>query len=1088
MKSYMKISEIINAVRYKHKSIFKTMILVTASVFCSANSVYAISDRNEISEIKETAQSAITITGLVTDGDGNPLIGVTVSVKGTTTGVMTDLEGRYSIRVPEGKSLEFTYIGFNTETREIKKGETSINIRMVESSVDLEDVVIIGYGQQKKESVVSAINTVTSKELAVTGRSLANSIAGQIAGVIAIQPSGEPGYDDSNFWIRGVSSFAGGTNPLIVVDGVPRGSFSNIPVDEIETFTVLKDAAATAVYGAEGANGVVLVTTKRGKAQKTAISFNMEQTMKTPIRLPEILDSYRTLNLYNEARWNDDGNPLRDWVAPFSDETLEKYRTGADPDLYPNTNWMDLLKDHTYTSRYTINFRGGGDKVRFFVSGAYYTEDGIYKGNPIEDYDANLKYERYNLRSNIDMDITKTTKMSVDMSGFYVQQNAPRSSADRLFSAFTIFPTYLIPMVYSDGTFSDHPLNTDVNAERANPYNLLNNVGYTKNWEVTVQTRVGLEQKLDIITKGLSWKGAVSFDSFTQGRIDRAKEAQSFFAEGRDADGKLILKQIKAGSALANPTSSASSGEKKIYLETSLNYDRLFAEKHAVTGLILYNQKESQYQRRDNGIEMLPYRKQSVVARGTYGFDNRYYLEASFGMTGSENFAKGHRWGFFPAVGAAWTVSQESFMKSAENTLSKLRFRVSYGRTGNDQLSNDLSRFPYREKVNEGASGYPLGITQGSGGGGTNNPGNGIVESDYATPLLKWEIEDKFNLGMDLGLLRGKVDLGIDYFRNNRHAILMRRNTIPSAAGLRVSPMQNFGKTENQGIDASLVVRHEIGNVSLAARGNITYTKNKVIEYDEIPQVYKYQQYTGNSIGQPLLYIAEGLYTPDDFIITTDPHSKKQTYKLKEGLPVPGAIVSPGDIKYRDLNGDGVIDTYDRTYDNGFYPSSSPGIVYGFGLNAEWKGFNVGVFFQGVTNVSANLLNKVENFVPFVRGVEYQSVRTEGLNRWRSEDPYNQDVIYPRLHSTSFSNNLEWSTWWHRDASFLRLKNIEFGYTFEKKLVQKVKLEGIRLYVQGQNLHTWDNIKFWDPELRDARSGAKYPMSASWTLGLDVTF
>lgn len=423
---------------------------------------------------------------------------------------------------------------------------------MVESSVDLEDVVIVGYGQQKKESVVSAINTVTSKELAVTGRSLANSIAGQIAGVIAIQPSGEPGYDDSNFWIRGVSSFAGGTSPLIVVDGVPRGSFSNIPVDEIETFTVLKDAAATAVYGAEGANGVVLVTTKRGKAQKTAISFNMEHAMKTPIRLPEILDSYRSLNLYNEAIWNDAGNPLAGWVAPFSDDVLEKYRTGVDTDLYPNTNWMDLLRDHTYTSRYTINFRGGGDKVKFFVSGAYYNEDGIYKGNPIENYDANLKYERYNLRSNIDMDITKTTKMTVDMSGFYVQQNAPRSTADRLFSAFTIFPTHLIPMVYSDGTFSDHPLNTDANAERANPYNLLNNVGYTKNWEVTVQTRVGLEQKLDFITDGLSWKGSMSFDSFTQGRIDRAKEAESYYAEGRDADGNLILKQIKAGSALAN--------------------------------------------------------------------------------------------------------------------------------------------------------------------------------------------------------------------------------------------------------------------------------------------------------------------------------------------------------------------------------------------------------------------------------------------------------------------------------------------------------------------------------------------------------
>ncbi|MDR0728651.1 MAG: TonB-dependent receptor [Prevotellaceae bacterium] len=1034
------------------------------------------------------------ISGLVTESDGNPMVGVSIVVTATRAATLTDADGRYTIAAAPGDVIEYSFLGYVPEKRTVTANETTINVRMIISAISMDEIVVVGYGQQKKESVVASINTVTFRELAVTGRGLSNTLAGQLAGIIAIQPSGEPGYDDSNFWIRGVSSFAGGTNPLIIIDGVPRSKadMNNIPVDEIETFSVLKDAAATSVYGSEGANGVVLVTTKRGLPQKTAISVNVEHSIRTPLRTPQSLDSYRTLNLYNEAEWNMAGNPLVNWLPTYDDRTLENYRTGVDPDLYPNTNWLDLLKSHTTVQRYTINFRGGNERVRFFTSGAYYTEDGLYNSNTVENYNANLKYERYNLRSNIDMDITKTTKLTVDLSGYFVKQNAPGTTANDLWSIISMAPRHLFPMIYSDGTFAEHPsysAGSVGTAERANPFNLLNNMGYTKNWEVTVQSRVNLVQDLSVLTEGLSWRGAVSFDAFTQGRINRDKEAESYHSRARDTEGNLIYSQIRGGSALGNPYSSSSSGERKIYIETALDYSRKFG-KHDVTGLVLYNQKESQYQSRSVGLEMLPYRKQSIVARATYGYDSRYLLEASMGMTGSENFAEGHRWGIFPAIGAAWWISHEAFWEKIEPVVNKLKLRVSYGKTGNDILPGDMDRFPYREQLNDGSNGYNYTWTGGAGvsnnGQGSGSPGNGIVEDVFATPQLGWEIENKFNVGFDFGMFDGRIDASVDYFFNKRYDILIYRQTIPTATGFRVNPIQNFGQTENQGIDFNIVGKQAIGDVMLTARLNYTFAKNTIVETDEIPQSYAYQAYTGQSINQPIMYIAEGLYTPDDFIITyhSDGH---QTYVLKDGYPDPKTDIAPGDIRYRDLNGDGEINDYDRTYINGFYPTNAPQIVYGFGLTAEWKGFSLGAFFQGSDRISMYLLNKVENFYPFQRSIDDAALRSEALNRWRAEDPYNQDVLFPRLRTSGNGNNTRASTWWYRDAGFIRLKNVELGYTFNPVFLQKLRVSSVRLYIQGENLYTWDDVKFWDPEIT-SRSGARYPISSTWTFGLDVTF
>jgi TonB-linked SusC/RagA family outer membrane protein len=1071
--------------------IVKIMLLFLFSHFnfVAAQNSSGTGKPNEIENKSESKK--FTLTGLLTDDEGNPMIGVTIAVKGSSIGVVSDPDGQYSIRVQEGDVLEYSYLGYNKEEKVVKPGMNG-NLRMTESSVSLDDVVVIGYGQQKKESVVSSITTITSKELSMPNRNLTNNLAGQIAGVIAIQRSGEPGNDDASFWIRGQSSYAGGTSPLVLIDGIPR-RMQDIDVDEIETFTVLKDAAATAVYGAEGANGVVLITSKRGKSQKTSMTFNAQYSAVTPTRMPELLDSYNYVTLFNEAKWNEAGNPTSGYIPYYDDETLGKYLSGEDQDLYPNTNWMDLLRDQTHSQRYTINFRGGSERVKFFVSGAYYSENGIFKSNSIDKYDANIGLERYNLRSNVDFKLTGTTDMSIDMSAQYVTRETPAvpnsdgKDSDKLFSVMTRFPTHLIPLMYSDGTFSE-PLMYDPANDRANPYNLLNHSGYKKYWNVYTQSKVSLTQKLDFITEGLSVKGIISFDSDFANILQRVKTPETFNATGRDADGVLIKNQKTAGTALGNPSLTGHNGSKKIYLETSLNYNRTFAEKHDVTGTVVYMQKETQYQNRA-GVELLPYRKQSVVGRGTYGYDNRYMLEASFGATGSENFMEGHRWGIFPAIGAAWYVSHEKFMKPVEDVLSTLKFRASYGMTGNDVLKagNDETRFAYRESFATNGAGYNFGMTPGTGGGASNGVGNAVLEELFQMPSLTWEKERKVNLGVDVGLFRGRVDLTVDYFTNRRNNILIQRNTIPTASGFRNTPWQNFGITTNKGVDGTFLIRHSIGKVNLSARGNFTYAKSNVVEKDEIPQLYSYQNETGRVIKSRLIYVAEGLYTPDDFVITTNPATGAMSYQLKSDLPDPGSNVRPGDIKYADLNNDGTIDAYDMSRDHGFY-TEDPQLVYGFGLNVEWKGIYAAIFFQGTGNASINLMSKVTNFIPFYAGSDASSARVEALDRWQATDPYNQDVLYPRLTSLKNDYNLRESTWWYRDASFLRLKNLEFGYDFNKRLVQKLNMTNLRIYVQGTNIAVWDKINYWDPELGNSNSGTKYPICGTWTIGLDVTF
>lgn len=1060
--------------------------LALRRMFEPTNLTFKFSKKQIVLTLKEvqTGKKGVgkTVSGIVTDASGEPIIGATVMVKGTVNGVLTDVDGKYTINVREGDMLEYRYIGYNGVDQKVKDKEV-MNIVLPESNLNLDEVVVVGYGSQKKESVVSSVNSVKLADVAIPARSLSNTIAGQVAGVIAIQRSGEPGNDDASFWIRGQSSYAGGTSPLVLVDGVPR-NMNDIDTDEIESFTVLKDAAATAVYGSEGANGVVLITSKRGRTQKTIVTFNAQYSVATPTRMPELMNSWDYLAMWNEASWNEANNP--DWNsymqsgAPYTAEALEMYRSGADTDLYPNSIWTDLLSKNTQNQRYTINFRGGSEKTKFFVSGAYYKENGMFKSNPLDDYNANINLQRYNLRSNVDMDITRTTKLSVDMSGQYKTKNNPGNTSDQIFKHILVFPTHLVPMMWSDGTASVVSGEGD---GRFNPYNLLNYSGYTKQWSASLQTKATLKQQLDFITKGLSAQGSISFDADFSSTMKRTMSPDKYDVTGRDENGNLIKQLVASGSPLSDATYSASTGVKKIYIEAQLNYARTFNKKHDVTGTLVYNQKETQYQN-VTGTNLLPHRKQNLVMRGTYAYDGRYVLEASFGATGSENFAPGNRWGIFPAVGGAWNLHAEKFMQKGKmpDIINKLRLRASYGLTGNDNTGSD--RFVYRETLSDSSSDYIyLGLT-GAGGSLTNNYGK-VYENSFAAPYLSWEVERKANFGIDLGLFRGRVDITADYFNNRRKNILIERVTIPTATGFRNNPWQNFGITTNEGFDASIVLKHNVGDWALSARGNITYAVNKIIEEDEIPQLYSWMAQTGTSIGVNRIYVADRLFTDDDFIITPK-EDGSYNYRLKEGIATYDANVKPGDIKYKDLNGDGEINDYDRTYYSGIYPNN-PQIVYGFGVNIQYKGIYAGAFFQGVGRSSVNLKSQTSYFIPFAKGRDQSSARVEAADHWSASNPDNMDVLYPRLHTSEYTNNTLESTWWYRSGSFLRLKNVELGYQFDKKLVQKLKMQNLRVYVQGSNLAVlFDDIKYWDPEI--GNSGARYPVSATWTFGLDVTF
>ena len=1043
------------------KGLYRFLMLITLFISAGITSVYAQDDGKR------------RITGTVTDENGQPLPGAYVYIKGTEVGTTTNLDGMYVIDINQTDELTFSFISYLEQTIKPRSASNTLNVSLKPDTNALEEAVAVAYGAQKRQAIVSSLSTITTDDLKVTSTNITSSIQGQLPGLIAVQRNAEPGRDDAEFWIRGVSSFKGGTSPLVLVDGVER-SITDLDADEIESFSLLKDAAATAMYGAEGANGVILVTTKRGHIGKQQISLRVEQNLSVPYRIPDFVDSWDYMRLANEALVNDGMEPM------YSDDVIDLHESGADPDLYPNAQWTDLIARTIHGQRYTLSFRGGTENAKYFVTGGYQQKDGVFKKNPESKYNSNFSYDRFNLRSNIDLKVSKTTQLSIDLAGQYTTRRTANRSPDDVFVFMLHTPPHLFPMVYSDGTVSTYP-GGETDANNRNPYYMLYQQGYRREFQTNIQSRVNLRQDLHFITEGLSARGAVSFDLENTLSKLRNYGPSKYHATGRDPEtGALIYNQIVAGSPDVKEVEiTGNTYDRQIYVEAALEYNNTFAGKHAVGAMLLYNQKE----RQKNG-EALVYRTQGLVGRITYGYDNRYFIEANFGYTGSETFAKKNRFGFFPAVGASYMISNESwYPEGLKRVLSSAKVRASFGRTGNDDTGT--SRFLYRATFSESGHTFNQGI---SSGGATNGLGAGIYDLQFENLTLGWEIEDKTNVGLDLSFFNRAIQIQADYFYNIRSAILLQRNTIPQYAGFHQNPWQNYGRVRNQGLDASIDMMKSFGDWKVSARGTFTFARNKVLEIDELTPSEEYQRVTGTRINEQELYIAERLYTIDDFIVTKNDNGT-DSYALRPGLPQPalGGIIGPGDIKYVDMNHDGIIDTNDKVRGVG-HPYQTPEINFGFGFNVEWKGIYASVFFSGVANTSILLASGNSTFWPFNWGVEKGNYRTAFLNRWTTENP-SQDVVYPRLH-VGYGNSIndEPSTWWLRDGSFLRLKNAEIGYVLPEKALRTLKISGLRIYLLGENLCVFDHIKFWDPEQGNRNKGVSYPMQHSFTLGVQLDF
>lgn len=999
-----------------------------------------------------------SISGRVMNTEGKLLEGVSVTEKGTSNATMTDHRGAFVLNLTSSDPVvEFRFVGY--ETQEIKVGDQKvIDISLKDNLAALDEVVVVGFGTQKKASVVGAITNVEPEKLQLTpSRSLSNNLAGMVSGVIAVQRSGNPWFNNSDFWIRGISTFTGNANPMVLVDGVER-SLHDIDPEEIESFSVLKDAAASAVYGVRGANGVIMINTKRGKIGKPQVDARFERAYTSPIKLLDYVGSVRYLELMNEMN-------LDNGQAPFvSDEVLLNYQNQTDPELYPDINWWDIVaKDNASLSKTNLSVNGGSDILRYSLVLGYYDEDGIIRRDPNQEWDSSLKVKRYNIRSNVDVNVTSSTLLRINLGGFLQTKNAPPGNSESdvgIFYQAMRIPPYIHPPVYADGRIPRV-------FAKENPWAWATQRGFEKMNHSKIEGLTSIEQDLKFITEGLKIKGTFAFDKFSGNSVTRSKNPDYYSpASARDADGNLITTISDHGEQFLGHSTGAQWGDQSIYLEGMLSYNRLFNNVHDINSMLLYNQKD--YDRGD----ALPYRNQGFAGRFSYTYDNRYVGEFNFGYNGSENFAKGKRFGFFPAAALGWIISEESFMEPLRDVISNLKIRGSVGKAGNSILGQDLwtHRFAYISTI----------VNTGSYNWGSEPPfvyRLGRAEGDVGVPNLTWETVTKRNIGFELGLWDNSVTYIVDIFKESRKDIFMERKNVPGHAGFNKAVWANFGKVDNQGVDMSLNVNRRLNDDWLiTAIANYTYAKNKIVEIDEpLSIIGTYRSATGRPVGQLFGLVAEGLFTEDDF---------DQEGKLKEGIPVQNFSdvnnLRPGDIKYKDMNGDGMINTLDRTAIGG---TRVPQVIYGFGANIKYKAVDFGFFFQG-SGKTHQILGG-ESWLPgSVLGAG--NIFSNIDDRWTAENP-SQDVFWPRLGNRATANNEQASTWWLRDMSLLRLKNVEIGYIFPPHLTKRIGVRNCRLFVRGSNMLTFSKFKLWDPEL-ETTDGLKYPQMKSVSFGLNVNF
>lgn len=1008
--------------------------------------------KKQTTGLSHVSQQTISVKGNVRDQSGEPMAGVNVIVEGTTIGTMTDSNGNFTLNVPSTSiKIKFSYIGYEDQIVLIKNNR-NLNITLNENSEMLDEVQIIGYGTQKKITVTGAVSSVGTKDILKSPvPNVAQALTGKVPGLSTIQYSGQPGADDPAIFVRGIGSLdAKRAAPLVMVDGVER-SFFRLDPNEIENITVLKDASATAVFGVRGANGVILVTTKRGEEGKAQISVSTSASLQKPIRLYEYANSYDYAVAFNEKLTNDGASPV------FGEKILDAFKNHTDPLLYPDMDWMELiLKPTSFQSQHNLSISGGTDRVRYFTSVGILTQNGLFRSFDAG-YNSNFTYNRYNYRANLDIDVTRSTLLKINLGGRLEDTKEPNTKSN-LFTFLTRVTPFGGAGLYDGKWIHTSPDNIgwDKGAlENADPFECFFGKGYNQRIYNEINLDLSLQQKLDFLTKGLSLNIKGSYNSGYTHRKNRYKEIPYYTAHRDPETNELFFRKFREESQLYFEESTDRG--RNWYLEGSLNYDRKFG-KHQVGALILYNQWRDQYpDPAQFDYVSIPRGYVGLVGRATYNFDNRYMVDFNVGYNGSENFAPGHRYGIFPAFSAGWILSEEKFMKN-QSFINYLKIRGSYGIVGND-LMNTKSRFFYLpDAYNPYGTSYNFGVD-------VSGNRDGATELQMGNPLVSWKKAGKQNYGLDFSILDEHLSGSFDYFIEKRHDILTTRNTAPNFIAITM-PVVNIGKVDNKGFELVLKWNHSIGDFKYWINGNLSYAKNKIVYKDEIPHKYPWLYETGQSVGQPFGFIFDGFVTEAD---------------LESGkLPDHKLDLKPGDAKYKDLNGDNIIDDNDQCpIGNPIYPQLTAGITAGF----EYKGFDFSMLWAGSGKVSRFISAGLR--VPFGGG-------NYGLLQYMIDDHWTPETAEtaktPRFSGAANANNYTRnSTLWLKDASYIRLKNVQIGYTFKGEWMKKIHLKNMRIYASGENLLTFDHLKIADPEATDDKQ-FQYPLQMIFNIGLNLNF
>lgn len=1056
----------------------KNITEVLDAIFSDTEFLYKILDRQIVvyephdsflskeDKRAETAsiQQQKIVKGRVVDEKGEPLPGATIVIVGTTKGVITDQDGFYSIEVNPTDKLTFSFIGMQDQIIPVEDKKV-IDVVMQEKAELLDEVQVVAFGKQKKESVISSISTIRPTELRQPVTNLTTTLAGRLAGVISYQRSGEPGRDDADFFIRGVASFGYTARPLILLDGVEVSSsdLSRIQPDDIASFSIMKDATATSLYGARGANGVILVTTKEGKEGKAKASFRYESSISSPTRNIELADPITYMKLGNEAVLT--RNPLG--ITPYSKEKIENTEKGLFPLKYPAVDWYSaLFKDYTVNNRFNLNVSGGGKTARYYLAATYNNDNGILNVDKRNNFNNNIRLNRYLLRSNININITPTTEVAVRLYGTFDDLSGPLDGGASLYhkvmrTSQVFFHPYYPPDEKHQKT--QHILfgNYETGGY-LNPYaDMLR--GYRESTSSTMIAQFEADQKLDFLLKGLNIRGLFVTTRNAAFTVNRYYNPFYYVLSRFDKKtGEYTLYNVnpREGTEHLNYSESGKNVTANTYMEFAANYNGKFGGQHEVGAMTVCYMRNYLEGNAGNLQRSLPYRNIGISGRATYAYDNRYFLEANFGYNGSERFSKAHRFGFFPSVGLGWILSNEAFWSDGmKKAIPLFKLKATHGLVGNDAIGGADDRFFYLSQVNLSDWGRRYYF-----GSEFNNPIPGVSISRYENPNITWEISQKTNVGLEVDLL-SMFTINIDLYREHRTNILSNRSYIPSTMGLHAASRANIGEAKGQGIDFSVDYNKSFTpDFWMTGRFNFTYASNKYTvvdepDYSDTPWLSA----VGQKIGQQWGYVAERLFVDD---------------KEVKNSPAQWHDAMGGDIKYKDINDDFVVDSYDRV------PIGYPGypeIIYGFGLSTGFKNIDFSFFFQGLANESFWI--DQWSTAPFVG--QQQLLKAYADDHW-SEYNRNLYALWPRLSYTYNTNNMVASTWFLRDGSFLRLKSVELGYSIPKRWSQALLMDNLRFYFNGINLFSLSKFKLWDPEM--AGNGLGYPVQKVLNFGLQISF